>query len=455
MKYTNEFKELVVKDYLTSDMSYLSIAQKYSIPSKNRVYEWTVQYIKYHSFEVTDCQKKFTFDFMYDAVKLYLRTDMSFMDISNQLNIRHPSIISTWVKKFETEGLLNPQEVSKLNEKRNSHIRRSVCKKTGKRAGTSKNRECDFKRIEETAFREGSTEQKARIIHSLRESFKLKDLLRVTGFPKSTYMYWQKRFERENTTQYIEDEIMKIRSNHKDYGYRRIHAELRNRGIVINIKKTHRLVKKLELQVKSFTRKSRRYNSYKGKVGKIAPNRIRRRFKTNIPHQKITTDTTEFKYFVRNDVGEEIVKKLYLDPFMDMFNSEIISYGINTRPSVSGVIEALNTAIQVTKDCPYRRTFHSDQGFAYQHKDYCRALEKSKIYQSMSRKGNCYDNSIMENFFGLLKQEIYYGVKYTSYDELKDAIERYIAYYNEQRIKKGLDWKSPVEYRLTYNKNCA
>ena len=66
----------------------------------------------------------------------------------------------------------------------------------------------------------------------------------------------------------------------------------------------------------------------------------------------------------------------------------------------------------------------------------------------MSRKGNCLDNSVMENFFGLLKQEIYYGVVYYSYEELKSKIERFIKYYNEKRIKEKLGWMSPVQYRL-------
>ena len=67
----------------------------------------------------------------------------------------------------------------------------------------------------------------------------------------------------------------------------------------------------------------------------------------------------------------------------------------------------------------------------------------------MSHKGNCYDNSIMENFFGILKQEMYYGISYFSFDELKPAIEQYIRYYNEKRIKEKLGWMSPVEYRIS------
>lgn len=262
-------------------------------------------------------------------------------------------------------------------------------------------------------------------------------------------MYWQKRFEREDPNKELEQKILEIRKEHKDFGYRRIYGELRKQGVVVNKKRVQRIVQKLNIQVTSFTRKSRKYSSYRGKVGKVAPNRINRRFETRIPHQKITTDTTELKYYEIDNKGRMNIKKLYLDPFMDMFNREIISYSISQKPSASGIMSALNEAIEITSDCKYRRTFHSDQGWAYQMNSYTYTLNTNKIYQSMSRKGNCHDNSVMENFFGIMKQEMYYGEVYYSYDELKDTIEKYIKYYNEQRIKEKLNWMSPVEYRLS------
>ena len=264
-------------------------------------------------------------------------------------------------------------------------------------------------------------------------------------------MYWQKRFKRENPNEELEMLILKIRNTHKDFGYRRIYGKLRKHGMNVNHKKVQRIVQKLALQVTSFTRKSRKYSSYKGKVGEVAPNRLRRRFDTSIPHQKITTDTTEFKYYEVDKTGKMAIKKLYLDPFMDLFNREIITFSISTTPSAVNIMNALNEAITLTADCKFRRTFHSDQGWAYQMKAYTRTLKANKIYQSMSRKGNCHDNSVMENFFGIMKQEMYYGFVYYSYDELKDAINKYVKYYNEQRIKQSLCWMSPLEYRLHLN----
>lgn len=260
-------------------------------------------------------------------------------------------------------------------------------------------------------------------------------------------MYWQKRFERLNPTQSIEEEMLKIRKKHKDYGCLRMTKELKDRGFHVNKKKVQRLIKKLRIEVKSYTRKSRRYSSYRGKIGIVAKNLIHRRLYTNVCHQKITTDTTEFKYFEVDTKGVIRQKKLYLDPFMDLFNSEILSYRISEKPNAVAVMEGLEEAIQITSDCPYRRTFHSDQGWAYQMKAYSYQLKQHKIFQSMSRKGNCLDNSPMENFFSLLKQEIFHGEIYRSFDELKAAIDQYIYYYNNERMKKKLNWQSPVQFR--------
>ena len=153
--------------------------------------------------------------------------------------------------------------------------------------------------------------------------------------------------------------------------------------------------------------------------------------------------TTVFKYYV-----DGVQKKLYLNPYLDLFNNEIISYSISKAPNYQAISEALEQAINKTRDCQYRRTFHSDQGWAYQTRIYCSTLKKNLIFQSMSRKGNCHDNSVMENFFGLLKQEVYYGRIFTSFEELRKTIQKFIHYYNHKRIKEKLGWKSPVEFRL-------
>ena len=148
-------------------------------------------------------------------------------------------------------------------------------------------------------------------------------------------MYWQKRLNRINQKQNLEDKIQEICRDNKNFGYRRVWGVLRRQGQKINKKCVQRIIRKLKLQVTSFTRKSRKYSSYKGRVGKIMRNRINRRFKTNVIHQKITTDTSEFKYYEVDEKGRMTMHKLYLDPFMDMCNGEILSYRIDKNPSAN------------------------------------------------------------------------------------------------------------------------
>ena len=141
-------------------------------------------------------------------------------------------------------------------------------------------------------------------------------------------MYWQKRLDRPNKYEQVERKIIKVRKDNPNYGYRRITGMLRRQGLLINKKKVQKLIQKLKLQVTNFSRKTRKYSSYKGQVWKIADNKIKRNFKVEKPYTQVTTDTTEFKYLEKDKTGSYQIKKLYLNPYLDMYNSEILNYEI-------------------------------------------------------------------------------------------------------------------------------
>lgn len=230
--------------------------------------------------------------------------------------------------------------------------------------------------------------------------------------------------------------ISTIYHNHKGrYGYRRITLELRNQGFLINHKTVQRLMK--ELGLKSLVR-MKKYRSYKGNVGKIAPNILKRDFVAAKPNEKWVTDVTEFHLF-----GE----KLYLSPVLDLYNGEIIAYNIQSRPTYELVSRMLDKAVTCLSegDAP---VLHSDQGWHYQMKQYSYVLKQHGITQSMSRKGNCLDNAVIENFFGLLKSELLYLQEFESMGHFKRELELYIEYYNHKRIKGKLKGLSPVQYRI-------
>ena len=182
----------------------------------------------------------------------------------------------------------------------------------------------------------------------------------------------------------------------------------------------------------------KKYRSYRGEIGKVAPNLINRDFNATAPNQKWTTDITEFSLFGT---------KLYLSPILDMYNSEIVSYNISEHPVLPQVMDMLDKAFAKIPDNT-NLIFHSDQGWQYQHKMYQARLQEKGVRQSMSRKGNCLDNSIMENFFGLLKSELLYLREFKDMNEFRDELEKYIFYYNNYRIKGKLKGLSPVQYRV-------
>ena len=235
----------------------------------------------------------------------------------------------------------------------------------------------------------------------------------------------------------LKAEIQAIYEEHEGrYGYRRIRDGLANRGRKVNHKKVQRIMK--ELGLKCVVR-MKKYKSYKGKVGKIAPNILDRNFTAEAPNEKWVTDITEFKL-----LGE----KLYLSPVLDLFNGEIITYTIGSRPTFSLVSEMLEKAIDRLPE-EHQLLIHSDQGWHYQMKQYRQVLKSRGIVQSMSRKGNCYDNCVMENFFGIMKSEFLYLKEFESIEQFKFELENYINYYNTKRMKAKLKM-SPVQYRTHF-----
>lgn len=197
-----------------------------------------------------------------------------------------------------------------------------------------------------------------------------------------------------------------------------------------------------ELHLKSLVR-LKKYRSYRGQVGKVAPNLIERDFNASRPNQKWATDVTEFKVDG---------KKLYLSPVVDLFNGEIVAYATSRRPLFTMVGAMLNRAFARLRPGD-RPVLHSDQGWQYQMDKYRQRIDAHAVTQSMSRKGNCLDNAVVESFFGTLKSEYFHLNKFGSLDELEAGLRAYIRYYNQDRIRSSLNGMSPIEYRERFATN--
>jgi len=274
-------------------------------------------------------------------------------------------------------------------------------------------------------------------VYELRLDFSLQALLKVAKLKKSTYYYHLQKWAKPDKYQEIKERIQTLFHHHKGrYGYRRICLALRNEGILINHKTVQRLMKALGLKV---TVRPKKYHSYKGTVGYVAENVIQRDFQATEPNRKWVTDVTEFKIN-----GQ----KIYCSAVLDLFNREIVGYEISKSPNFELVQQSFKKAFTNTK-LPEKSDLiiHSDQGWLYQIPRFKELLATYEIKQSMSRKGNCLDNAVIESFFGIMKSEFLYSTTFKNYEEFTKAFADYIYYYNHERIKVKLNGKSPVEYR--------
>jgi transposase InsO family protein len=272
-------------------------------------------------------------------------------------------------------------------------------------------------------------------VQELRRQYPIDGLLKLAGLARSTYYYQVKVLQAGDKDADLKAMIKAVYERHKGrYGYRRITSAICQMGRHVNNKPVQRLMRVLNL--KSLVR-PKKYKSFKGEVGQTAPNELNRQFEATAPNEKWTTDVTEF------NVGGE---KLYLSPVLDLYNGEIVAFEMNRRPEFKLVTAMLTKAFARLGPVD-KPMLHSDQGWQYRMTAYRDDLSERGIVQSMSRKGNCYDNAAMESFFGVLKSELFYLTKFTSIDQLEAAIVDYIHYYNHDRIKLKLGGLSPVQFR--------
>lgn len=273
------------------------------------------------------------------------------------------------------------------------------------------------------------------MVDELKAKYSLHHLLKAAGLARSVYYYHRSAHQAACPDSALKSQIRDIYHQHKGrYGYRRITCTLRLAGLVVNHKRVQRLMRELGLKSKV---RPKRYKSYKGQVGKIAADLIQREFSADKPNQKWVTDVTEFK------VNGQ---KVYLSPVIDLFNREVVSYEVRKTVTLPLVTDMLKSATNKLKKGE-KPIVHSDQGWQYQNRAYQNHLRDKGLSQSMSRKGNCLDNAVAENFFGILKTEMYHNEVFKNADELIAKIREYIDYYNNKRIKLKLKGLSPIEYR--------
>lgn len=278
---------------------------------------------------------------------------------------------------------------------------------------------------------------KARIVASLKADYPLAMLLQIAGLARSTFFYHQKNRFGDKPDRYahvktlIQDIVDRTRGR---YGHRRVRAELAKTGVFVSKKTVLVLMRQLGLLSRV---RQKKFNSHRGTVGTIADNVLARDFESAEPNQKWVTDVTEFAVEDR---------KLYLSPVIDLFDRGVLSYTMSTSPNTALTNESLTRACQGLRP-GQAPLVHTDQGFQYQHVSWAAILADHGAQASMSRRGNCWDNAVAENFFGQLKSEMFYLESFNTIEDLKAAVEEYIHWYNYERSSSRLGGLAPMEYR--------
>ncbi|MDT5065883.1 MAG: hypothetical protein QOK02_2038 [Mycobacterium sp.] len=261
-------------------------------------------------------------------------------------------------------------------------------------------------------------------------------LLDVAGLARSTFFYHQAKHNQPDPSAALKTAIGDaFAAAHGRYGHRRIHLVLIKQGWRVAKKTVLKLMRVLGLICK--VRRRRNYSSFKGEVGTIADNVLNREFTAAAPNQKWVTDVTEFR------IGD---RKVYLSPLIDLFDRSVIAHSWSLSPNLQLTTTSLARAI-ATLTPGERPLVHSDQGFQYQHRSWRALLKDAHASQSMSRKANCYDNAVAENFFGHVKAELFHHNPFDTVEAFTTALDAYIHWYNNERISEKLKGLSPVQYR--------
>lgn len=444
MKLTLEEKLEIVKEHIYEHTSISHLNEKYGIDKDSLKYYINL-YKKHGENVFLDRQVgKFGRNTKLHAIERILNGE-SLRTVSVDLGLINYKILSDWVKKYKNEGSDAIQDTyprkNYLNE--DERYKKNIDKKL-KEENDRLKAEIDFLKKSQSLtqkLEELTTKEKVNVVNELRNKYELKVLLEMSNIPLSVYYYHIKKSkETEDKYKEIKERIdyLYIKKHKRRMGYQRIYIELKKEGYCIGKNKVLEI-----MQEKNYMYKKKisykRYNSYEGDLGGVKDNLLNQNFKTNNPYEKAGTDVTMFR------INEEAI---YLSPIIDFNSREILSYEVGRDAKVVRIINMLNKLDKNHKDKIKNMIIQSDQGVQYQNSRYIEKLKELKIKQSMSRKGNCLDNSPTENFFGRLKSEIWYNKEknYKNGDDLIETIHEYIKYYNETRIITKLGC-SPIEYR--------
>ncbi|MDE1550067.1 IS3 family transposase [Jeotgalibaca caeni] len=275
-----------------------------------------------------------------------------------------------------------------------------------------------------------------RLVEQFRRNYTIKAILAALGVARSTYYRWKK--EPEKMLSEAEEKIIALcQGNKYRYGHRKITKLLKRKfKIKLHRNTVQRIMQRMNLQCR--VKPKRKWKS-QGETTIVAPDLLKRNFMASKPDEKWVTDITYVQY------GPET---LYLSTIMDLYNNEIVAYKLYDHQQTSLVLDTLEAALEARGN-PTGVILHSDQGSVYTSYAFQRLIKEENLVSSMSRRGNCWDNAVIESFHSNIKSEEFQFVKYhaLSISEVICRVQDYLHYYNHERIQEKLGYQSPLEYR--------
>lgn len=441
-----------VEKYANGEVTLASVRRKYGIDKlKFRIFVGI--YAKFGKQALLN-PPKVTGDFRLNLVKWKQENLASIPETCIHFAFRSPGSISKWEALYNKQG---PQALLRLRRGRKPKNGQPTRQTSDRKAtSTPKAKPSSAKRkliVKGTtrclkkidSLEKASKKELAQVIYELKAKYLLKDLIDALPIAMSTYQYWQDKFEHPDAEEVELKVVIKGLFDYyeAEYGVRRLGAQIRDYYQLIgkeapNHKWIQRLMHEMGLKCTKYNRRVRKYDSSKGPTGKKAKTKLHRRFMSNRKYQKMVCDITEFK--------AHDGRKVYLETIKDLATKQILTWSISDHPNLQFALTPLKKLLQQLPHTGYQLTLHTDQGWHYQYRAWRKLLRKGNIRQSMSHRATCLDNAACETVFSKLKAEIGPDTSYRNQEELSQAINEWIHFYNERRIQMKLGNQTPLQY---------
>lgn len=445
-RFTDEEKIRAVDLYFDEKLTTGETVERLGYPTRQNLERWLKRDPRYGE---TFCHGFYSVETKVTVVERYRAGKYTAKELAQEFHIGSAAVVLNWVHKAEQfgyDGLIPKQRSAAMPKRRAPDVPENIdelvrrCKELEIDNAILRETIETLKKDPRVDPRDLSNREKTQVIGALKTIYPIYQLMKKVGITRSSYYFHQFRLKKPDPHTELRIQIGKIfEASRQTYGYRRIWMALRSCGVRISEKIVRRLMLEEGLLVAS--KKRRRYSSYKGEITPAPANSLCRDFHADQPNEKWLTDITEMA---------AADGKVYLSPIIDCFDGMVVTWKMSRSPNAHLTNGMLKKAIEHLTD-DSKPILHTDRGVHYRWPSWIQIVEEAGLIRSMSKKACSPDNAACEGFFGRLKNEMYFDKAWErqSTAQLMSAIDEYIKWYNNHRIKMSLGGKSPVQYRAS------